>query len=118
MQKLPVKLITPGMILARDILNEKGIALASAGTEISDKLLFRMENMRIRHAFVKGCPVQLAQYLPRSLDEKLADMEIGFMHVGQNDLMRKFRVLLKAHFIQREKEARVADAVADDDQNG
>ena len=88
-------------------MNEKGIALVSENTELSEKLIMRLENLGVSKVAVKGCPVKLPNYIPKSLKEKMADLEIGFSQMnGKDDLMKKYKVLLRAHFIKRENEFR------------
>src|SRR5512138_3083191 len=110
MQRLPLKLLEPGMIVAKAVVNEKGIVLVSENTELTDKLISRLENMDVAKVAVKGCPVKLPNYAPKKLKDRLADLETGFSRIEKtDDLMRKFKVLVKAHFIKREKEMNEAD---------
>ena len=106
MQKLPLKLLKPGMVLGRAVLNENGIPLISENTGLTDKLIARLENMKIAIVMVKGCPVKLEQYVPKSLSARLADLEIGFSLIEDDPLMKRFKVLVKAHFIKREQDMR------------
>ena len=109
MQRLPIHLLEPGMVVARDVVNDKAMVLVAEDTELTGKLIFRLENMKIRNVLVQGCPVQLADYLPKTLGEKLADMKIGFSHAGDDLTMKKFRVLLKAHFIKSDNEMKARE---------
>ena len=109
MQRLPINLLEAGMIVGREVLNDKGIVLVSVGAELSDKLILRLENMHISKVFVKGCPVQLADYAPKSIKQKMTDLEIGFSRMGDDPLMAKFRVIVKAHMIKLHEEALRAD---------
>lgn len=95
------------MIVARQVLNEKGTVLVSENTELTGKLIVRLENMNIGKVAVRGCPVDLAGFVPRPLKEKLRHFETAFSRMDPNDeLMRKFRVLVKAHFINKDREQR------------
>lgn len=105
MQRLPLKLLEPGMVVAKPVVNEKGAVLVSENSELNDKIILRLENMGIARVAVKGFPVRLPGYAPKSLQEIIQSMELGFSRIDPaNDLMRKFRVLLKAYFIQRDRE--------------
>ena len=122
MQRLPIELLESGMKTARDIANDDGIVLVSKATELTEKLIFRLENMNVRKVMVQGCPVNRPDLLPKSLEEKLKDMTTGFSRVGEDPGMKKFRVILKAHFIKRDREARGmedgAEAPSEDVQEG
>ena len=105
MQRLPIHLLKPGMQVAKEVRNDNGIVLVSQNATLDEKMISRLENMGIRKVVVSGCPVEnLADYQPKSLPEKLADMDTGFSYVKKNALMQRFRVLLKDHFIRRNQE--------------
>jgi hypothetical protein len=105
MQRLPIHLLKPGMQVAKEVRNDNGIVLVSENATLDEKMISRLENMGIRKVVVSGCPVEnLADYQPKSLSQKLADMETSFSYVKKNALMQQFRVLLKDHFIRRNQE--------------
>lgn len=105
MQRLPLKLLEPGMVVAKPVVNEKGAVLVSENSELTDKLILRLENMGIVRVAVKGFPVRLPGYAPKSLREIIQAMEQAFSRIDpSDDLMKKFRVLLKAYFIQKDRE--------------
>jgi hypothetical protein len=106
MQRLPINLLEPDMVVAKEVVNDKGIVLVSEGTALTEKLIFRLENMGIKKVMVKGCPVMRPDLMPKSLEAKLADMEVGFARVKDDPTMKRFRVILKAHFIKQDREAR------------
>jgi hypothetical protein len=103
MQRLPMNLLEPGMVVAKPVTNDKGIVLVSEGTELSDRLITRLENMSVGKVMVRGYPVRLAGFTPKSLQDKLADMEKGFSPVAESETMKRFKVLVKAHFIRKEE---------------
>ena len=105
MQRLPIHLLKPGMQVAKEVRNDNGVVLVSENATLDEKMISRLENMGIRKVVVSGCPVEnLADYQPKSLSQKLADMETGFSYVKKNALMQRFHVLLKNHFIRRNQE--------------
>lgn len=110
MQRLPVRLLEPGMRVARPVVSETGITLVNANAEITKQLIVRLENMHISSVLVHGAPVPLAEYMPRSLEDKLRDLDIGFSNAGDDENMRKLRVLLKAHFINKDQRIRDEEA--------
>jgi len=42
MQKIPLKLATPGMKLAKAVINDRGMTLCGAGTELNEETLARL----------------------------------------------------------------------------
>ena len=101
MQWLPLDLLEPGMVVARNVVNDKGMVLVGKNAELTAGTIERLRNQRTKKVAVQGAPVQLAEYLPKTLERRLADLEIGFSLVADNPLMQKFRVLVKAHFIEK-----------------
>ncbi len=59
MQKIPLNLAKPGMILDKPLLRDNGLVLVAEGTELSDTLLGRLLTMGIETIVVKGNPVDL-----------------------------------------------------------
>lgn len=78
------------MVLAQPVKNEKGIILAGAGTEITERLLMRFENMGVTVLTVEGDdrldPAQVAK-----LREKI---EIRFTLAGKRGLWIDVKNLL------------------------
>jgi hypothetical protein len=105
MQRLPIHLLKPGMQIAKEVRNRNGLVLVSQTATLDEKIISRLENLGIRKVVVSGCPVEdLADSQPKSLSEKLADMETGFSYVKNDPIMERFRVLVKNHFIRRHQE--------------
>jgi len=59
MQKLPLSLARPGMVLAKAVARADGIAVAAQGTELSQSLLDRFDTMGVDAVVVEGNPVDL-----------------------------------------------------------
>ncbi len=57
MQKVPIELVKPGMVLARPITNDAGMALCAEGTELSENIIERLMQMNVSHVTLKGHPV-------------------------------------------------------------
>jgi len=59
MQKIPLNLAQAGMMLAKAVSRPDGMAVAAAGTELTDTLLERFDAMGVTHVEVDGRPVGL-----------------------------------------------------------
>ena len=59
MQKIPLKLAKPGFVLAKPVLRDNGMVLLAEGTELSESLLTRLEDMDVAAVVVKGEPVDM-----------------------------------------------------------
>jgi len=91
MQKVPLELVLPGMILARTITNDTGMVLCGEGTELTDVIIERLKRMNVSHVTLKGHPVDLGD--TKSTEQKLADLRDRFVRVQGDPLMDR---LLKA----------------------
>ena len=54
MQKIPLKLATVGMKLARPVQSEKGIMLVAQGTELTDSIIARLRGLDVQQIVVEG----------------------------------------------------------------
>lgn len=99
MQKIPLNLAKPGMILAKPVARPDGIAVAAAGSEISDSLLDRFDSMGVTHVVVEGEPVRL-DGAPggTSFDKRLERMEFLFRKFPDDKWMSQIRRLLDHYF--------------------
>ncbi|WP_029893343.1 hypothetical protein, partial [Desulfohalovibrio reitneri] len=59
MQKIPLNLAKPGMKLGKPVLRDNNLVVVAQGTELSDSLLMRLENMGIERITVEGNPVDM-----------------------------------------------------------
>jgi hypothetical protein len=95
MQKVPITLASPGMILAKPIMNDKGMPLCAEGTPLTESLIDRLRSMNISAITVKGHP--LGEETAKTIDERLAEIEERFTHVKGDPIMDKVRdAILKA----------------------
>ena len=85
MQKIPLNLAATEMVLARDIFKNDsptGMPICGKGTELSDSLISRLQQMGVQSLYVEGHPVW--QEGDRGLTEQLADLEKRFSKTMDN----------------------------------
>lgn len=85
MQKIPLNLAAAEMVLARDIYKNDsptGMPICGKGTELSDSLISRLQQMGVQSLYVEGHPVW--QEGDRDLTEQLADLEKRFSKTLDN----------------------------------
>jgi len=85
MQKIPLNLAAAGMVLARDIFKNDsptGMPICGKGTELSDALISRLQQMGVQSLYVEGHPVW--QEGDCGLTEQLADLEKRFSKTLDN----------------------------------
>lgn len=85
MQKIPLNLAAPEMVLARDIFKNDsptGMPICGKGTVLSGGLINRLQQMGVQSLYVEGHPVQ--QEGDRGLTEQLADLDRRFSKTMDN----------------------------------
>ncbi|MBN2299373.1 MAG: hypothetical protein JXM72_12305 [Deltaproteobacteria bacterium] len=90
MQKVPIDLAAPGMILAKPVTNEKGMPLCAEGTELNANLIERLKKMNVSALVLKGHPVDLG-IEEKSTDEKLQEMDAKFARLEGDPIMNRLR---------------------------
>jgi len=90
MQKVPIDLVKPGMILAKPVTNEKGMPLCAEGTELSAKLIERLKKMNVNTLTLKGHPLDLGTP-EKTKEEKIKDMMARFSRVEGDPIMENLR---------------------------
>jgi hypothetical protein len=101
MQRLPLKLAAPGMILAREITTHEGQVLCGTGTELTTQLLQRISKSGILFVTVEGHPVPLPG--EESLGEKIKGLEDRFSRVKDDPVLRALMKVIAEHWIEQEK---------------
>jgi len=101
MQKIPLMLAKAGMTLARDVFRNDspvGIPICGKGTELTDSLIMRFENMDVQTVYVEGHPVW--EEGERSYDELLREMDGRFSKTLNEPLNLKLYDVYKAYLIK------------------
>jgi hypothetical protein len=102
MQKIPINLARPGMVLAKPVARSDGIAVAAAGSEISEGLLDRLDTMGVTHLVVEGHPVKLdGPAGATSFDKRLERLDFLFRKQADNAWMAQIKRLMDHYFRMR-----------------
>lgn len=95
MQRVPIHLVKPGMILARPVINEKGMPLCAEGTELNATIIDRLKKMGIDMLTLKGHPVDLGRD-EKTSEEKVREMMARFGRVTGEPVMDKLKEAIAA----------------------
>lgn len=113
MQKIPVRLAKPGMILAKPLLRDNGLVLVGEGTEISESLLSRIVSLNIETVVVKGTPLDLDGLGGSSAYAKRAErLDHLFRKFRADPFMIKLKDRLKEYFQVKAAAEEAAEAAA------
>jgi len=92
MQRIKLEQAAPGMILAKRVENERGMALCKEGTELTDSILLRFENAGIASISVEGRPVVVEGEKP--FEEMLNEVERRFAKTVSDPVMAGIREMV------------------------
>jgi hypothetical protein len=92
MRKIFVEKLEPGMILAKPITGPTGMVMLAKDTELNEKWIERIQDMKIAFVFVDGPPVQ---EIPE--EEALADLETRFALVNDKPFMGIIKKAVREH---------------------
>ncbi|MGE4296871.1 MAG: hypothetical protein AB7E47_02485 [Desulfovibrionaceae bacterium] len=102
MQKIPLNLAAAGMVLAKPVMRDNGTVLVAEGTELTDNLLFRLENMHVDNVVVEGSPVAMgdSEGIASGADwgKRLERLDHLFRHHGGDPYMAAVKAWLHEYF--------------------
>lgn len=93
MQKIPLKLAKAGMKLAKPVVNDRGMTLCGAGTELAEETIQRLVRMEVKRIAVEGHPVDTGGK-EKSLAQKLEELDTRFKKVQNDPLMKKIKNMM------------------------
>ncbi len=92
MPKVTVNNLKPGMKLSKPVVNEAGMILLGEGTEITDVLIERLQNMNVSSVFVEG-----ASKPQKPKEEVMAEIDARFKKTENEPHMGMLKRLIKEH---------------------
>ena len=99
MQKIPIDLATPGMILAKPVTKGNGMTIMAEGMELSQSLIDRLGNMNVDRITVQGHPVDMGGAgAGTKYAERVVRMDHLFRRHKPGSWMDKVRVRIKQYF--------------------
>ena len=104
MQKIPLDMAKSGMKLAKDVLTDNGRVLCGQGTELTDSLLSRLDNLGIESITVEGFPVPMPGEEVKPLEVLIEELEERFKMVTSEPLLMEIKEILKKQLIFKEEE--------------
>ncbi len=103
MQKVPIDMVKPGMVLAKTILNEKGMALCAEGTELTAAIIERLMKMNVSHLTLKGHPVELG-IETKTREQRVQELIMRFSRVQGDPIMDKLESSIEHAILSQEED--------------
>ena len=117
MQRVLIDMVKPGMILAKTVTNEKGIALCAEGTELNANLIERLKKVDVKRVTLRGHPVDLGES-EETKEQKLARLEERFAMLKGNTIMERLKqAIINAMLSQYEEEEAIEPNPVEEEQN-
>ncbi len=103
------------MKLAKAVVNDGGITIVAEGLELSESLLFRLENMGVERIVVQGNPVDMGGVGEgTSFAQRLARLDHLFRAHSGDKWMERVSAFLREYF----KIKAAAQEAAEESENG
>jgi len=103
MQKIPLKRATPGMRLAKPVVNNRGMTLCGAGTKLTEDTIDRLVRMDVKQITVEGHPIDTGKE-EKSPDQMLHELEGRFKGVKEDPLMKKIKNMISVVLKERARD--------------
>jgi hypothetical protein len=102
MQKIPLPLAEPDMVLEKPVTRDNGMILVGQGTVLTESLIARLKNMNIASVVVQGHPLDLGSGgAGTSMGRRRERLEHLFRHVDQDPFMHGMRMFLDDYFARK-----------------
>jgi len=111
MQKIPLNLVQPGMVLAKPVARPDGMVVAAPGTELTESMLSRFEAMGIGQVVVEGSPVDMEGGGDTAFDKRIERLDHIFRKHESDKWMNQIKRLVK-HFFKMKAAQRAAAMAA------
>lgn len=107
MQKIPLNLVQPGMVLAKPVARPDGMVVAAPGTELTESMLSRFDAMGIGQVVVEGSPVDMEGGGDTAFDKRIERLDHIFRKHESDKWMNQIKRLVK-HFFKMKAAQRAA----------
>lgn len=101
MQRIPIMLALPGMVLARDICRQDaagGPPICGKGLALTVSLIERLKRMGVQTITVEGRPVLMEG--DKAPEELMKDLDRRFRKVEDDPLTGMLKEIYRAHYCQ------------------
>ncbi|MCL4456881.1 MAG: hypothetical protein M1147_10350 [Nitrospirae bacterium] len=92
MPKVPANSLKPGMKLSKPVMNDAGMILLGEGTELTNALIERLQNMNVSSVYVEGAAAP-----QKPLEEILSELDARFKKTENEPNMGLLKKLFRDH---------------------
>ena len=101
MQKIPLQLARPDMVLAKPVTRENGMVLIAAGTALTEALISRLGNMDVEQVVGEGDHLDAGGDGAKALARKRERLDHQFRGFTQDKYMQRVKHMVMEYHAQR-----------------
>ena len=102
MQKIPLELARPDMVLAKPVTRENGMVLVAAGTRLTDALISKLGNMGVEEVAVQGDSLGMGDGCgAEALEKKRERLEYLFRNFKEDAYMQRMKSLISDYYARK-----------------
>jgi len=103
MQRISLDAAQPGMTVAKPVMNEAGVVLVGAGTQLTEATIEKLKSLDIASLIVKGRPIETG--VPeKPLEQVYAELDERLSLVAGDALCNQIKELIKKDLRVRREE--------------
>jgi hypothetical protein len=118
MQKIPLTLAQPGMVLEKPVTRQNGMVLVGPGTPLSESLINRLENMDIEFIVVQGHPVEMEGQADTAPSARIERLDHLFRAFADDAWMMQVKTAVAAYWSSKAAEDETPAAQTGQDGEG
>jgi hypothetical protein len=101
MQKIPLQLARPDMVLAKPVTRENGMVLVGAGTTLTAALISKLENMGVEQIVVEGDAQGMDGGGAEALAKKQERLEYLFRNFVEDKYMQRVKRVVTEYYAHK-----------------
>ena len=102
MQKIPLELAQPDMVLAKPVTRENGMVLIAKGTALTAVLISKLGYLDVSEIVVEGNPVDMGDGSGSEvIAKRLERLDHAFRNFGTDQYMQQVKELVRSHYVEK-----------------
>ena len=102
MQKIPLQLARPEMVLGKPVTRENGIVLVAAGTTLTANLISKLDTMGVEEVVVQGDAMEMGEGCgAEALAKKQERLDHLFRNFKDDKYMQKVKKMVQDYYTRK-----------------
>ena len=100
MRRLYLSEVAPGDVIAKPVVNDRGMVILPRGAELTAPVIGRLQKMNVTDIVVEGEDPSAPP--PKTLEELLQDLDDRFQGLDQDLVMMEIKTIAREHLVARQ----------------